>query len=1016
MSKPTLQARREMPQTLTLRPPAATSPASAKDAGGAVGAQSTFSLGVLTSTGSSSGGIHRSIKDAWGSRSRSSTTTTITAPIFSPTYSESGDSTYEVPLTPFSAVPTNFSRHHPQFLDSPDGDDDDGDHSGNLSGPDRGVPASASNTFVLKGDGASSDALPRPCFFGDLVMSGHESSSSFDSSRNATSAGDTTSTTLSKPFLSFGETDDTGILAAPHLPYLMESRQRVPSSNDSLGDTETSSEFSPSTSLASVRIARLGQHAPFATTDPDLSADQLDGVEAANATATGLVGVGYLNSPVGPVLLENEWISGSIPLIEADEPQPSPSPRKVAILRKEVPALEPSRPLSEILLSDMSEADATMRMRNILGDFFSRVFLVLGASSCSTLFDICTGPKTRIISPAPWDDPDDAANVQDEPAQSDKSRKFADTRRAEPAKPILPISLPSPAKENLSFKARLGNRSKSFSLLTVKKSSAHEDTFESDEALNALMPRRGNKPSGASSPKALGKATPRINTGNAINGSGLPSPLSPALSVSSYGSTQTRSASSPDSPALSTHDSERSSILTLAVPVASTCVPRSAPADMLSFASTSDSPGLRDELKPERVSTSALDERERYSVTPDPEGYTSMSPRSPIGGNTPLLPNGPGKNYKLISLDEARKREEDRKAEAAAAQRGQAVASSSYSPRSDEPASKQDASDCNADRLSSSINGLAISSPQAAIPSPATPGMAAKTLKNRRSGFLKRMMGVSEKNEPTPRVPSLPQPSPTSTSFPQVESSPSVHLTLNDSPSVTGLASTTSMLKSSLLPRATSGAPPSRVAFSSMPVPDSEHRLRNGKGGNGVASAPSLSLRPVSMAFSAGLPSELLAEIEAAEIEEAKLSSDNTTRNTPALRSPHALSFVSDTTHASSTFETAPTPPLVHTPVTPAFPVSPSEAPTSLKSRASFGQWPWEVERAELEEMIRSLRAQLYDQECECPECGHAFKPILTAPSAPMSPSIVDRPRFPGHAAVGSVRLLHQCTQLDETR
>ncbi|SCZ99571.1 BZ3500_MvSof-1268-A1-R1_Chr3-1g06110 [Microbotryum saponariae] len=972
MAKLTLQARREMPQTLTLRPPAATSPAlSAKDPG-AQSTSSSPSLAVPTSAGSSSGGIHRSIKDTWSSRNRSSTSTNITPPILSPAYSESGASTYEVPLTPFSAVPTNFSRHHPQFqfLDSPD--EVDGDHSDDLSGTYRGLPISASSTFVI--DGASTDSLPRPCSFGDLVMSGHRSTSWFDSSPT----GDTTSATLSKPFLLLGETDDTDVLAAPHLPYSTDlSRQRVPSSNDSLGDTETSSEFSPSTSLVSVRIARLIQRETFATPGLDLSSDQLEGGGATQATSTGLVG--NPTSPLTPVLMETEWISGSIPRVAGDEPSPRPSasPRTMAMRRKDVSALEPSRPLSEVFLSDLSEADATVRMRTILG------------------------PKTRIISPAPWDDPDGVApGVQDEPAPSTKFRKSANTRRTEPNKPTSPNGPPSPAKENLGFKARLGNRSKSFSLLTGKKSPAHEDTFESDAALNALMP--------TSSPKAFGtKATPRINTGNAINGTGLSSPLSPALSVSSYGSNRTPIPSSPDSAALSSIDSERSSILTLAVPVASACVPQSAHADVSSFAPTSSSSDLRDEQSAGCVSTSALDERDPYYVAADPDGYTSLSPRCPMGNDAPMLPTGPGKNYKLISLDEARKREEDRKA--AVAQRGQAAASSSSGPRPDEPAAKQDAYDYSAERLSASINGITISSPRTNVPPPATPGTAAKTLKNRRSGFLKRMMGVSEKTEPIPRIPSLPQASPTSASFPQqVESSPSVHSNLNESPSVIGPASPTSMLQSSFLPRASSGAPPSRVAFSSMPVPDPEHRLRNVRGADGAASAPSLSLRPVSMAFSAGLPSELMAEIEAAEMKEAKLSAlsaDTVMRNTAALRSPHAPSFVSDTTYASS-FETAPTSPDVHTPLTSVFPVPPSQAPTSLKIVSPSRGRPWEVERAELEETIRLLRAQLYDQECECPECGHEFKPVLTTPSTPMSPSVVDRPRFPGHAAFGSARVL----------
>ncbi|KDE06623.1 hypothetical protein, variant [Microbotryum lychnidis-dioicae p1A1 Lamole] len=972
MAKQTLQARREMPQTLTLHPLAATSPAfSAKDPG----AQSTSSpsLAVPTGAGSSSDGIHRSIKDAWGLRDRSSTSTNFTPPILSPAYSESSGSTYEVPLTPFSAVPTNFSRHHPQFqfLNSPD--EVDGDHSDDLGGTDRGLPISASSTFVI--DGASTDSLPRPCSFGDLVMSGHGSTSSFDSSPT----GDTTSSTLSKPFLLFGVTNDTDVLVVPPLRYSPDvSRQRVPSSNDSLGDTETSSAFSPSTSLASVRIARLIQRETFATPGLDLSSDQLEGGGATQATSTGLVG--YPASPVTPVLMETEWISRSIPRVAGDEPspRPSPSPRTMAMRRNDVPALEPSRPLSEVFLSDLSEADASVRMRTILG------------------------PKTRIISPAPWDYPDGVApGVQDEPAPSAKFRKSANTRRTEPTKPTSPNGPPSPAKENLGFKARLGNRSKSFSLLTGKKLPAHEDTFESDAALNALMP--------TSSPMALGsKAAARINTGSTNNSTGLSSPLSPALSVSSYGSNRTPIASSPESAALSPNDSERSSILTLAVPVASACVPQYAHADESSFAPTSSSSDLRDEQSAGCVSTSALGERDPYYVAALPDGYTSLSARSPMGNDAPILPTGPGKNYELISLDEARQREEDRKT--AVAQRGQANASSSSGPRPDEPAAKQDAYDYSAERLSASTNGSTICSPRTNIPPPATPGTAAKTLKNRRSGFLKRMMGVIEKTEPIPRIPSLPQTSPTSASFPQqVESSHSVHSSLNESPSVIGPASPTSMLKSSFLPRVSSGAPATRVAFSSMPVPDPEHRLRNGQGANGAASAPSLSLRPVSMAFSAGLPSELMAEIEAAEMEEAKLSAlsaDTVMRNTPALRSPHAPSFVSDTTYTSSAFETAPTSPDVYTPLTSVFAVPPSTAPTSLKIVSPSRGRPWEVERAELEETIRLLRAQLYDQECECPECGHEFRHVLTAPSTPMSPSVVDRPRFHGHAAFGSARVL----------
>ena len=259
------------------------------------------------------------------------------------------------------------------------------------------------------------------------------------------------------------------------------------------------------------------------------------------------------------------------------------------------------------------------------------------------------------------------------------------------------------------------------------------------------------------------------------------------------------------------------------------------------------------------------------------------------------------------------------------------------------------------------------SGPLAPVPPPAE-AKPQRALKNKKSGFLKRMMGAKDESggSATPPTPPLP-PSPRTVSAPAVAVTSDEPVARRDP----------QQRKASLAP-----APSGRLQFVDAPVPPREpmSALRARKD----LAAPSLSLRPVSMAFSAGFASDFLArEAAAAEAErvkqaeiERKGSASSASRlpisaastNEP-LRSPCASSFTassafdSDLVSLSSASHSAH---MVSTPLTPAFTLASPPAsdglssPEASLSRRGTNERNKAQQQSHLESQNKALQA-----ECE---------------------------------------------------
>lgn len=262
-------------------------------------------------------------------------------------------------------------------------------------------------------------------------------------------------------------------------------------------------------------------------------------------------------------------------------------------------------------------------------------------------------------------------------------------------------------------------------------------------------------------------------------------------------------------------------------------------------------------------------------------GPTSSSPATTsyfpaVQGNDSSAASSSGfSGHKLISLEEARQREVERSAAAKRKAASTPPLEASGVPqdrnvvRVAQPHTRESTSES-----ISSRRGVQAPAPIVATSSPTA---MPKPLKPKKSGFLKRMMGGgggSDKHHDkertqVPSVPSLDQ------ARPSISSSASIpSLATATPPSSLGKASGLRVVE----PRPINKSSNSRVSFLPPPVIDPGTRRRT------AAPAPSLSLRPVSMAFSAGLPADFMSAMEA---EAAQKSSASEAASPPAsLRSP----------------------------------------------------------------------------------------------------------------------------------
>ncbi|KAL8292560.1 hypothetical protein RQP46_001172 [Phenoliferia psychrophenolica] len=661
------------------------------------------------------------------------------------------------------------------------------------------------------------------------------------------------------------------------------------------------------------------------------------------------------------------------------------------------------------------------------------------------------GPKMKIISPAPWDgdDSDDASLASTSTFFDQPPSLHNASRRTTPAP-----SIKEAPKENVKPKAPT-SRARSFSVLSSRRAATAETDKEtkqaSDEALRGLglglLPDHGespptppkrsvktSKPSGirvdptfdfddTSRPSsANGRKATEFGGMNLPGSSPLPTP--PSSLPKSYKASRGRS------PVPVLFDMITPGSALPEVP-ALPAVPKSAPAHLSSFSAS-------ETLLPKSSSTSSLTVKippinasgSLHSLAsggsmPSPTSHFSSSPLSPEFAEAPLSPGGsasatslagaPG--YKLISLAEARQRETDRVAVAAAQRKAMLPVehivgrSSDVSYGAPEPRQRESSASSAAGRSSMHSTMLPASIlSAAAVPAPiplarvSTSNTIARELKSKKSGFLKRMMGDKG------GVPAMPDryDSPSESFRPLPDSY--VH-DANSTPGASSLAKS-------------SPNPGGRVAFLSTPVPDPAQRL--GKG-----NVPSLSLRPMSMAFSAGLPMDFLLEKEA--ILAPKLASPVVEHHphspfAPSFRSATTQSTIFDNDSVSLSSSAA-------TPVTPAFSsplIPPYSAPYSAMARSpssssydgpeSFAalqaqllreQKAWKNQEWVLESQIRVLNLELDETKGfnrdrhdgsgpadeaphgRCSECGTAKpKPPPALPVAPPEPlSLLMRPR-----------------------
>ncbi|KAM0750494.1 hypothetical protein T439DRAFT_253729 [Meredithblackwellia eburnea MCA 4105] len=698
------------------------------------------------------------------------------------------------------------------------------------------------------------------------------------------------------------------------------------------------------------------------------------------------------------------------------------------------------------------ETDAMMRMKSILG------------------------PKMKIISPAPWDTEDDAdtrsvastsTSAPDSSAVSSSSASVRGRQSSENSRKSKESQKEKEAtKEN--SKPKSGGRTRSFSVLGSRRSPAADanDAKASEEALRGLGLGLGL---GALSSGGAGDASPTKARSLKSSSKRSPSPMPqeasirppdivssrkssappdlgggsfafppPARSTTPVPSQSTTTSIPPSPPSLSkAYKSTRGRApapvvfemitpgtkLTPSAPP----TPKSAPATTASFSITDTSMprsgsngSLTVRIPPLSTSGSLHSLASGISSPTSPTSAHTIT--SPLGGPVSGGPTG----YKLISLAEARQREVDRVNQAAAQRK--AMLPVEHIAGKDEVSYGATSASSPGDRTRESSSGSTIGRSSPALGSAFNSGTmstsassvniasSSRSLKSKKSGFLKRMMG-GEKTGPLPSLPDRSE-TPVPETYRALPDDYSLSVTVScpdDTPSI--------VTPTVQVPSSAGG----RVAFLSTPTPDPDQRIRKGL-------APSLSLRPISMAFSAGLPSDFLASMEAAAAADTLTPRNTSPTLEQNLQSPFAPSFRS--AQSSSIFDSdasSITSSSAATPITPQFsPLIPYfhekerqkspasivyEGPESfmlLQEQFNKAKKSWKAQQWELETQIKALRAELEDvksqpgtpitivgeteaNDCQCEQCGCAIRRASTAAS------VLARPRPVQSTATGGL-------------
>ncbi|GAA5901452.1 hypothetical protein JCM6882_006281 [Rhodosporidiobolus microsporus] len=999
------------------------------------------------------------IKDLLTARQRNSP-----IPPPSPALSESGFSTWESPATlhsPTFASPTfHFeAHHHPAFSDEPLTPDLRQQHDADEEGGTVVFDPSARHEGDEEEEEEEEDDLPlvqlRPRIASGAVP---PSPSSFNDGLSIQSLTITDGFSTCSPSPSIASVRVAKITKVPHSrlsmgtsSILSESVEDAPEgTEEALWDAKALARTSFVDRLPQdlAAILQENERVEAESAVAGLGIAACGAAEPATAPARPLPPTREAPPPPPPVKedQEKENKTSSVPKSASKESELSSESWK-AHLDEAVQQLSPDPAIKP-------EADAMQRMKSILG------------------------PKTRLISKAPWDGD---ATVEEKPLGF-SSRRSMDmlSHHASPSidKSTSKSSLSSKERQKEAAPSIKSGRTRSFSILSSKRPPAPSELKEQEEALKGL---------------GLG-----LSTGATISGSDSKRSLKSLLkasatlaeseSLSEFVSStppQTIRAAKHSSPAALPFPSrpitERSDSLNkvpkasparisppvvfemvtstspLASPTAAT-PPKSAPATVTVFPEGDRSVARSGSKASLSVMGQPAPKRNNSGNTasPSPSTPSALSgflsnPSSPGPGSPSYFTSVPGSapinrttspsnfGHKLISLEEARRAQETERA-AAAARTRESTAESLHNRRGQPaPASIQ-------------------TSPPAPAPAPApTPVLAQpKALKPKKSGFLKRMMGGGGDKHERPEMPSAPLPdsfrsvaSDDASFRPSLSSSASIPtLSTYTPPSSLSRATGLKMTESPSAPGAGAG----RVSFMPTPPTDPNQRIRKGA----ATAVPALSLRPVSMAFSAGLPSDFLAASPASAVTDkpaspplpsskAIPSSRSASSSTSAafVASPGAASFQSSTsTLATPSLFDEPVPASGSTtPLTPAFlstSLSSTTASSSGDEKASDAdrlaalqddfaraKLAWKKQQRELESQIRALQIELEKQREEtaaaveaanapvkegekCDRCGSVVAAAGSSAAAKggealASTSVMQRPRFKGQGGVGTL-------------
>lgn len=436
-------------------------------------------------------------------------------------------------------------------------------------------------------------------------------------------------------------------------------------------------------------------------------------------------------------------------------------------------------------------------------------------------------------------------------------------------------------------------------------------------------------------------------------------------------------------------------------------IPRSAPANIQNFDLPRPTSGASSNGNARAVVTGSS--RSLHSLSPTSPNFplssptlTTPRPTSPTtraDGTALTTPLATG--YKLISLEQAREREMERVA--LAAQQRKAMAPVEHiAPRVETTPTP----------LQAPLPIEAVGREGNASSSASITGV--KTLKTKKSGFLKRMMGGDKTSVPT--TPTLPQTSPSVTVLPETLRTISGTESLATVPSNSPSRPSVSITVSSPPPTAALPAVPSVTLSAPSLLSPSTSALQLDSKGNLIA--PSLSLRPVSMGFLAGLPTNFLASPPRAKAQTIYEAPAQQPPRTPSpvvapsvLRSTQLPSSSTLDSNSSSVFASTTTTPV--TPSTsytstiatsgksPSPPYDPKSLPASayyshadnetlgeVKEQFERAKMVWKSIRRDLENQVKELKSEVVrlrdgedaaiEYDTPCTRCEVSWVPNVT--------------------------------------